>query len=386
MNGRAYKFLSLLLYLVGSLNFASAKGNPSLEKLQEELKELRKKVDAHEKRLFADRDISHFRLPSKAKLCGKAVPLSDGEVSRRIEFEILLMMQDRGQVTLWLRRAKEIFPRIEAVLAQSNGCDDLKYLALIESGLRPTALSHASAKGYWQFIPSTGKHFGLSQHSNWDDRSDFLKSTKAAHRYLTELHAKFGSWPLAMAAYNTGPSRLASEIEAQGVSSYWRLRLFREAERYVPRVIAAKIILERLADFGMSEQLTPGWGKPRTTVVPLKLDYRQTVNLKSVARGGGLDYRKLTALNPELTDAVLKGPISVDFEVPVSARSPFRSWLRKNVKTGRESRRPNAKSGNVRRRNVESLKGNGLVKGFTLSRRVNPSGASLADLICPSQN
>ena len=79
------------------------------------------------------------------------------------------MLQDRAQVTIWQRRANGIFPRFEERLKAKKACKDLKYLALIESGLRPRALSTAKAKGYWQFIPSTGKLYNLHATSNWDD-------------------------------------------------------------------------------------------------------------------------------------------------------------------------------------------------------------------------
>lgn len=276
--------------------------------------------------------VSHLRLPKTVTLCGESIPLENAEVRQRIEFEFLLMLQDRAQVTIWQRRANSVFPRFEARLKARKACEDLKYLALIESGLRPRALSTAKAKGYWQFIPGTGKIYDLKATSNWDDRSDLTKSTDAAITFLGELYERFGSWPLAMAAYNTGPSRLSKSIAAQHVNNYWRLRLYREAERYVPRVIAAKIIMSDIERWGFSSRATPGWSIGDVDYVRVRLKRNETIALEGVANGAGFDYRALTRLNPELSGSNLSGPMTVSFEVPKGKAVDFRAWVKKNIK------------------------------------------------------
>lgn len=276
--------------------------------------------------------VSHIKMPKTETICGEPVPLSDPEVSRRIEFEFLLIMQDRGQVALWMKRAQAVFPRMEKIFKEMNACSDLKYLALIESGLRPRALSRAKAKGYWQFINSTGKFFGLNTTSEWDQRSDFRRSTEAAVKYLTQLHGQFGAWDLAMAAYNTGQGRLAKEIAAQKVKSYWRLRLLREAERYVPKFVAAKMVMERLSEYGFDQRETLGWSRPNVDYVRVVLNRYQRLPLKGVADGGGLDYRRLGELNPELTAPILRGPLNVVIEVPKGKATVFRNWVKRTLK------------------------------------------------------
>ena len=135
-----------------------------------------------------------------------------------------------------------------------------------------------------------------------------------------------------MAAYNTGPTRLQQEIQAQKVNNYWRLKLYREAERYVPRVIAAKLIMEHLEKHGFNEAVTPGWSRPSVDYVRVNLASNESLNLKGVADGGGLDYRTLASLNPELMSGRLKGPISVVFEVTKGQASTFRAWAKKQTK------------------------------------------------------
>ncbi len=300
--------------------------------------------------------VSHLKLPQSIKLCGVTVPLDDPEIHQRVEFEFLLMLHDRAQVTIWERRAQHIFPRFSERLKQHKACADLKYLALIESGLRPSALSSAKAKGYWQFIPGTAKIYGLKTGHSWDDRADLNRSTDAAIKFLGELKGRFGTWPLAMAAYNTGPTRLSESISAQQVKDYWRLRLYREAERYVPRVIAAKIIMQDLEKWGFDKRVTPGWAPGEVDYVRIKLKKRETLKLIGVANGGGLDYRALTTLNPELSRSTLQGPNSVVIEVPKGKAVTFRSWVKKNIKTQASTKRKKRYSKKKKRKKKRSSK------------------------------
>ena len=311
---------------------ASQSSGDRIDQLQSQLDALQKEVRTLRMTDGRNWDVAQIEMPDTATICGETVPLDHPEVSRRIEFEFLLVLQDRGQVALWMKRAASVFPRMEAFLKQKGACDDLKYLAVVESGLRPTALSHAKAKGYWQFIPATGNIFGLKATSQWDQRSDFNRSSEAAVKYLSQLHDQFGAWDLAMAAYNTGPTRLAKEMNAQKVDRYWRLRLLREAERYVPRFVAVKMVMERLRQYGFKEKPTLGWSRPNVDYVRVKLKTYQRLSLKGVADGGGLDFRQLTRLNPELMVGTLSGPFNEVIEVPKGKAKTFREWVKRSIK------------------------------------------------------
>ncbi len=320
-----YVLLLLALPSLGASNPLESR----VKKLEQMVQSL-SKLDASQ---TTPSGVSHLKLPESIELCGVKVALDDPEIHQRVEFEFLLMLHDRAQVTIWERRAQHIFPRFSQRLKKQKVCPDLKYLALIESGLRPSALSSAKAKGYWQFIPGTAKIYGLKTGKSWDQRADLDRSTDAAITFLTELKKRFGTWPLAMAAYNTGPTRLSESIGAQHVRDYWRLRLYREAERYVPRVIAAKIIMRDLEKWGFDKRVTPGWAPQAVDYVRIRLKNRETLNLLGVAKGGGVDYRAVTTLNPELSRSTLRGPNSVVLEVPKGTAVTFRAWVKKNIKT-----------------------------------------------------
>ncbi len=132
------------------------------------------------------------------KLCGETVPINTQEVRERLEKELLLIIWDRAQVVLWLKRSRRFFPTIERILKEKNMPDDLKYVAIAESALRAHAGSHKGAIGFWQFMAATGRRYELVINRRIDERRHIVFSTRAAIRYFEFLHAEFGSWALAM--------------------------------------------------------------------------------------------------------------------------------------------------------------------------------------------
>ncbi len=133
--------------------------------------------------------------------------------------------------------------------------EDLAYMALIESGFRPDPVSHAGAKGLWQFMPATAERFGMRVHGGIDERTDPVKSTRAAAQYLTVLYGMFDNWPLAVAAYNCGEGRVRRALDSSGSSTYWELveknALPLETQRFVPSIIAATIISRNPEAYGI---------------------------------------------------------------------------------------------------------------------------------------
>ena len=262
--------------------------------------------------------------------CGEAVPLDNPEVRERFEKEVLLMLGDRAQTILWLKRSGRYFPHIESVLRLNNMPEDLKYLAVIESALRPHVGSHKGARGYWQFIPSTGKKFGLEVDRDRDERRSFLHSTRAAAEYLKELHGMFGKWTLAAAAYNMGEAGLKKDIEVQGTDDFFNLYLPLETQRYVIRAAAVKMILENPQKFGF-DMREEDYYKPvqfdRVTIV-----CRHRTSVRIVADAAQTTFKTIKDMNPEVRgDYFERGTHTV--LIPRGAARGFAARFVERVKT-----------------------------------------------------
>lgn len=138
-------------------------------------------------------------------------------------------------------RMRRLRPVVEPVLAQEGVPAQLSALALVESGGDPAALSPRGARGLWQFMPETARGYGLAVDGARDERLDLLKSTRAAARYLRDLHARFGDWRLAFAAYNAGAGTVERASRQAGARDFSLLstHLPEETRSYVPAVLAA---------------------------------------------------------------------------------------------------------------------------------------------------
>ncbi|MBM3412814.1 MAG: lytic transglycosylase domain-containing protein [Bacteroidetes bacterium] len=138
------------------------------------------------------------------------------------------------------------FTMMDQVLKENNLPGQLKYLAVIESGLRSTAVSWAGAVGPWQFMPATGKRYGLKISGQVDERMDYIKSTKAAARYLADLYKQFQDWLLVIAAYNGGEGTVNRAIRLSGSRDFWKLQRYLPAEslNHVRKFIATHYVFE----------------------------------------------------------------------------------------------------------------------------------------------
>ena len=152
----------------------------------------------------------------------------------------------RGFTSVVLGRSKLYFTMYEEKLAEHGLPLELKYLSVIESGLRPQVKSRAGALGLWQFMYRTGKYYGLDQNSYIDERMDPELATEAACLYLKKLHSLYDDWNMALAAYNAGPGNVNKAIRRSGGKmTYWEIRPFlpRETQGYVPNFIAMSYML-----------------------------------------------------------------------------------------------------------------------------------------------
>lgn len=149
-------------------------------------------------------------------------------------------------------RAEKYLPKIEKILKSYGIPEDFKYLPVVESGLDPSVSSHKGAGGYWQFMPSTARLYGLRVDHKVDERKNFVKSTHAAARYLKDLYNQFGDWTLVAAAYNIGEGSLRAAMRNQGKKSYYHLKLNEETASYVYKIISVKEVLEKPHLYGYS--------------------------------------------------------------------------------------------------------------------------------------
>lgn len=242
--------------------------------------------------------ISSIRINTPLSFCGEDVPLDNREVLERLEKELLITLSDRTQVILWIKRSNRYMPYIEEILNENDMPQDLKYVAIIESALRPHAGSRKGAIGFWQFMKETGINYGLTIDKYKDERRNIFASTKAAINYFRALYADFGSWTLSAAAYNMGEDRLKSEIEEQKISNYYKLYLFIETQRYMLRIIAAKLILSDPEKYGFilnEDDLYPPMQFDR-----IYLTLSQIVPIHIIAQSAGTYFKAIKDLNPEL--------------------------------------------------------------------------------------
>ena len=188
------------------------------------------------------------------------------------------------------------FPMIEEELMKAGLPIELRAMAIIESALQTTAVSHAGAAGLWQFMPSTGKVYGLEINSLVDERLDPVKATKAAVKYLKDLYGIYNNWPLAIAAYNCGPGRVNKAMARSGGKTFWEIYDFLPAETrgYVPAFIGAS--------YGYAYHKLHGI-KPTEPPMPLATD---TLHVKRLLHLGqvastleALPIETLRLLNPQ---------------------------------------------------------------------------------------
>ncbi len=173
---------------------------------------------------------------------------------------------------------------------------ELALLPVIESSYDPAATSSAAAAGLWQFIPSTGKIYGLRQSDLYDGRRDVVESTRAAYEYLSSLYNQFGSWELALASYNAGPGRIQQAInrnKAAGLpTDYWSLRLPQETMNYVPRFLAVAQIIKNPQQYNVHLPAIANRPHFREVEIPGAINLDELSKLTGVSRG------ELYALNP----------------------------------------------------------------------------------------
>jgi membrane-bound lytic murein transglycosylase D len=195
-----------------------------------------------------------------------------------------------------MSRSRYYFPLFEEVFDREEVPLEIKYLAVVESALRPTAKSAAGAKGLWQFMFSTAKHYNLEVSSYVDERFDPQRSTTAAAKYLKKLYSIFKDWDLALAAYNAGPGNVTKAIRRSGGHrSYWNIRPFlpKETASYIPAFIANLYLFEYASAHGFQPRKTQLLMAQTDTI-----RIQNTIHFEHISEFLNIDTHLLKALNP----------------------------------------------------------------------------------------
>lgn len=254
------------------------------------------------------------KIPENLQFAGEPVPVDDLEVRERLDRELTVNAYWQSSTIIMLKRAHRWFPIIEKILKEENIPDDFKYLCMAESAL-DNAISSAGASGFWQFMTSTGKLYGLTINSEVDERYNLEKSTRAACSYLRDAKEKSGSWTAAAAGYNMGTAGINKQQNLQGETSYYNLFLNSETSRYVQRILALKIIHQNPKDFGyylMTEDVYPELNFKLVQV-------NSSVNWIAFAKENNISYKLLRFYNPWIRDYNLYNKAKQIFDVKIPA-------------------------------------------------------------------
>ncbi len=256
---------------------------------------------------------------------GFALPDLEGRLVRRHEVWYLNRPDYLQRV---VERSKLYLYFIVAELEQRGMPMEIALLPMIESAYNPTAYSRARASGIWQFIPSTGRLYGLRQNYWYDGRRDVMQATRAALDYLQLLHDKFNDWPLALAAYNWGEHGVARAIASNKArhkpTDYSSLRMPRETRNYLPKLQAVKNIIANPAILGYPLEDVPDRPYFTTVATPANMDVTMAAKL------AGMSLEDFLLLNPGFNRPVITAASSTTLLVPVNNAGLFRANLESN--------------------------------------------------------
>jgi hypothetical protein len=248
--------------------------------------------------------LSSIELPKKMDYCGERIPLEIPEVKERVEREFYLLLQQPGQVILYLKRSGRYFPDMEKILKEENLPDDLKYLSVAESALYMSR-SPKGAVGLWQFMEATAKTMGLEVNEYVDERRNPIKSCRAAAKYLRQGYNKHKSWTMASAGYNMGHGGVSENKDFQGVNDFFDLFLNEETSRYILRIAVIKEIMQHPVDYGFLLKKEQLYKDDKTKSIEVSSEIS---NLAEWAKKHGTTYKDVKILNPWILKRSLPSP------------------------------------------------------------------------------
>lgn len=241
-------------------------------------------------------------VPAEMTFAGKKIDLRRADLHERMDRELITFTYGHTNTLLMIKRANRYFPIVEPILKECGVPDDLKYLMAIESSVDIRAYSPAKAAGLWQFIPTTGKEYGMEVNANVDERYHVEKATRAACKYLKDGYAKYGDWLTVAASYNAGFARITGELKKQQAETSMDLWLNKETSRYMFRILAAKQVFSSPRRYGFilrASDLYP-------TLPTKPYEVKATIpNLGAFAHEQGVPMSLLKEANPWLLSNTL---------------------------------------------------------------------------------
>lgn len=257
-------------------------------------------------------------VPDKISFAGQVITFKRYDHRERMDRELMSFTYMHSTTMLTVKRANRYFPIIEPILKANGVPDDFKYLAVIESNLNTLARSPAGAVGLWQFMPTTGREFGLEVNANIDERYHVEKATLAACKYLKQAYTKYNNWLCVAAAYNGGQGRISSELQKQLASQAVDLWLVEETSRYMFRLLAAKAVINNPQRYGFllkREHLYPPIPYRKVTVTT------GISNLAEYARQQGITFAQLKDANPWLRQHELQNKSGRMYELKIPSQA-----------------------------------------------------------------
>lgn len=291
-----------------------------------------------------------------------------------------LVHENRRTVELTVSRANTYLPLVRSVMRENGLPAELAYLPFVESNYNPLALSRSGALGMWQFMPPTGRQYGLSQDGWVDERRDPVAATRSASRYLSRLYGEFEDWHLAVSAYNAGEGKIGRGLKAAGAKTFFELRqrdayiqdpklqMTEENKQYLPKFLAVCKIMRNLELLGFAPL------RPSTDVMR-EVAVKPGTDLLAFSRALGMDWETFMQYNAGYLRYIAPPDRVTTAYVPAGAQSQAVAWLESAPRAGKEYAQctPYTVSSN------ETLAGIARKKGVTVAEltKVNPNIASL---------
>ncbi|MBM3168872.1 MAG: LysM peptidoglycan-binding domain-containing protein [Bacteroidetes bacterium] len=240
-------------------------------------------------------DFTYQQVEGRIKAMNTSMPF---ELNDRIfSFIQYFTVRNREYMKMILARKEKYFPMYVETLEQQGLPIEIQYLSIVESGLDPKIKSRMGAMGLWQFMPATGRMYGMHVNEDIDDRMDPVKSTVAAAKYLKSLYDMFGNWEVALAAYNCGPGNVRKAIRRSGGKSiFWEIydHLPRETRSYVPQFQAMLYILNHLEAHNLNLE------EPTYPLAYEEVNFDKAFHLEKLAELSSICLNDLEELNPSI--------------------------------------------------------------------------------------